>query len=738
MFKRIQNTIDLKKSGVFDKNTKLYMTFLIPLLLILVFLLYKNTFTKKNFDKLEELDYKKKIELKELPKCQSLPDELQYKLVDYYIASSYNTPCIEDQHYDYVSDDIIISALNSGARFIQIPICQQEVYYESPPVIGTAEKGKTLITSLNTLDVVSTFNNILSYAFKHKGQKLNYPLFIQLVLHTKSTHTLNILHDIIVSVFKDLILKPDKYYKYPIGLEKLCKLLNRVVFFCSDNYQESKLKNIIIPTDNLYQELHFDELGKFNVTEDKFYTNDYHKMLSEKEQERSHQLFTELYPNLESLITENKNNKNNNNNDKNRNIGDEILMNEDILNNLSTFNKVGLTLVYPHRPEDVNTKNYEFKEALTYGCQFICMNYQNPDKNIYNYIDIFKETSFRLKPSGLRFTELQISLPDIEMVYNKVSDNISESNIDVSFINKYLNNLVSIESYTYPNYYLTIVGENLKFIKKDDNNKLTNKQCFILKETELGEDVKSFHIESIDTQNKNKVISLSNLHNDNDNNHIYILNNLSTKFSKLKNQSFYALNSSNGDNNFNTFKLVIDTKSNNYIGLYNKFLKNYKNINEPELKNNTSFKISNINHQKVITFITLTNKALYGFNSGVVNLVDTQTNSLETNMSRYIMIPVLQTSKVNVVGVEFYLKNSDNNKFLSYNSSRMLIETNQQMEDLNKTNVFVLNIKNGFYQIKNDINMILNYEDNFVKFQTSKNTKNSTSFFKINLDYLII
>ena len=68
----------------------------------------------------------------------------------------------------------------------------------------------------------------------------------------------------------------------------------------------------------------------------------------------------------------------------------------------------------------------------------------------------------------------------------------------------------------------------------------------------------------------------------------------------------------------------------------------------------------------------------------------------------------------------------------------MLIETNQQMEDLNKTNIFVLNMKNGFYQIKNDINMILNYENNFVKFQTSKNTKNNTSFFKINLDYLII
>ena len=470
-------------------------------------------------------------------------------------------------------------------------------------------------------------------------------------------------------------------------------------------------------------------------------------MLSEKEQERSHQLFTELYPNLESLITNNNNDKNNN--DKNINVGDEILMNEDILNNLSTFNKVGLTLVYPHRPEDVKTKNYEFYEALTYGCQFICMNYQNPDKNIYNYIDTFKETSFRLKPSGLRFTELQISLPDIEMVYNKVSDNISESNLDVNFTNKYLNNLVSIESYTYPNHYLSIVGENLKFIKKDDNNKLTNKQCFILKETELGEDVKSFHIESIDIQNKNKVISLSNLNsgssdnndnnnNNNNNNQIYILNNLSTKFSKLKNQSFYALNSSNGDNNFNTFKLVNDTKSNNYIGLYNKFLKNYKNIDEPELKNNTSFKISNINHQKVITFITLTNKTLYGFNSGIVNLVDTQTNTLETNMSSYIMIPVLQTSKVNLVGVEFYLKNSDNNKFLSYNSSRMLIETNQQMEDLNKTNIFVLNMKNGFYQIKNDINMILNYENNFVKFQTSKNTKNNTSFFKINLDYLII
>ena len=44
-------------------------------------------------------------------------------------------------------------------------------------------------------------------------------------------------------------------------------------------------------------------------------------------------------------------------------------------------------------------------EAIYLGCQFITMNFQINDINMKNYIEVFKESSFRLKPSSMRFTE---------------------------------------------------------------------------------------------------------------------------------------------------------------------------------------------------------------------------------------------------------------------------------------------------------------------------------------------
>ena len=82
-----------------------------------------------------------------------------------------------------------------------------------------------------------------------------------------------------------------------------------------------------------------------------------------------------------------------------------LLNDKEILNNLTSFNKIGVSIVKPHKTEDVNTKNYDTTEALFMGCQFITMNFQINDVYMKNYLEIFKESSFRLKPSSMRFTE---------------------------------------------------------------------------------------------------------------------------------------------------------------------------------------------------------------------------------------------------------------------------------------------------------------------------------------------
>lgn len=727
-------------AGMFNENTKFALSILIPLLIILVYLLYKNTFNKKNLDRLAGLEHKKKINLKNLPKCQEIPEDLRYKLVDYYIASSFMTPCVDDLQYDYVSDDFIIAALQAGARYIQLPICQSEIYDESPPTIGLGEKGKLMITSLNTLDVITSLNKIITNAFIHKGSRINYPLFIHLKLFTTSSFTLNMLADQIKSTFGEMLVEPEKYRLYPIGFEKLCNLLNKVVIFCTDNYQNSKLKNIVVPTNNLFQELHYSELGKFNVGQDKFYTNDYHKLLSEYEQEEESKFLKTLYPNIDVVIEENKriielreNDEDNDNlqdEDETRDIGDKILYNENIINNLLNYNKLGITLVYPNEPSDVNSKNFDIEEALYYGCQFICMNYQKNDEYIDKYIDIFKENSFRLKPSGLRYTDLQIDVPDLEQTYERTINELTIKNIDRGFYSNFMNKLVAIESAGSLNNYLTVSGNNLVFTPPEGRNgKVSKNQCFLIKDTEIDVDNRSFFIESV--SNKKKVVGLDPVSEQD----MFKLVNKADKLTQIEKQSYYPITDMSFENTsdvniYNSLKLVSDEK-NLYLGIYNKFLRGYLKSNEPDILNNISFKFTTIKNYQFITFTTLTNSGVYGYSSGLVGL----NNRGKT--SKYVLI-LVNNSTGGILGNDLYLQNMKNNKYLELGNGRKLYEKSKSSSQLNTNNIFTLKKQSGFYNLVANNGYILNYVDDDLKFLTAEKSNSNTSMFKITIDYQII
>ena len=159
-------------------EAKIYFAIIIPIIIFIVYLLYKNMYSTVNNSILEKIDYDKKLHLTNLFSCSNLDESNMYKLSDYYISSSYMSPCLRNLHYDYISLDMVIKVLKSGARYIQIPICQEGVEYETLPVIATGEQGKRMITSINTLEPLNAFKTIMANAFMHSNKSINYPLFI--------------------------------------------------------------------------------------------------------------------------------------------------------------------------------------------------------------------------------------------------------------------------------------------------------------------------------------------------------------------------------------------------------------------------------------------------------------------------------------------------------------------------------------------------------------------------------
>lgn len=467
----IKNRIKNKLSS----NLRMYIIAMIPVIILLCYFIYKYKINYRTLNALSNMDYKEQIDLQKLPQCYELDQTMQYKLCDYYISSSYMTPCIGNQHYDYVSAEIITEVLQSGARYIQIPICEADVGPQALPLIATAQYGQKLITSLNTLEVKPTLTIIRANAFKINKKMLNYPLIIHFILNTNNGNTMNILADNIREVLGDLLVDVPTYQKFPIFLEKLCNLLGKVIIFATPEYQGTKLEEFVVPTKNMFENYHYSELSGISVPANSAYTKEYNNKLSTKQQTKNNELFKKKVPSLDYVIQ---------NSDS---VGATILNDKEILYNLTQFNKIGMTMVKPLQYSDVISTNYDPAEAVYFGCQFITMNFQINDDNMKNYLKIFTNSSFIVKPASMRFTDVEEPLPDLLSVYQSIAPR--NDNILNEIYYKYNNLLIALEPYSLPNTYLTQTENNLRFnvgsiVTRDNVSNKTYKigldQCFII------------------------------------------------------------------------------------------------------------------------------------------------------------------------------------------------------------------------------------------------------------------
>lgn len=719
------NKIAVKIKNHLSSNLKYWVFIVLPVLIILLYLLYQYNLGSRSRYVISKMDYKDKLENKPLLQCYQQDIKYQFKLCDYYISSSFMTPCIGNQHYDYISTDMIIEVLQSGARYIQIPICENDITEKSLPVVATAEYGQQLITSLNVLDIASVFKAIRGNAFKLNNTKVNYPLIIHLILNTKKKFTLDVVADNIQEIFGDVLVEKSKYTTHSVFLEKLCNLLGKIIIIATPEYLGTKMENFITPTTKLFNIYHFGELAQLNLPSDTIFENSYNKKLSMKEQARSYKLFKEKYPSLE-YVKENSDS-----------IGETILNDKEILNNLTSFNKIGVSIVKPHKTEDVETKNYDTTEALFMGCQFITMNFQINDAYMKNYLEIFKESSFRLKPSSMRFTEEEIPQRDYLSIYEKILE--KNENILNNYYYKYNNKPISFESYNNQTTYLTQIENYLKFRLGTDQEKdkfgvrsynIGINQCFIIRKSTIGgsEDI-SFYLES--AAQPGLYITL--------NNNIFHMERLSKNKKGLVNQAFYFEKPKISDDelseNVNKGDMIsIRSFSNDkvlYLANENKNVKAYSDAPQIQARNNMTFFVKSINYEMVIKIITLYDGSLKTINGNIIGVLENNTS----DGTSYVVIPTSQNKdSFNIFKDQFMLKNKEKGTYVIFDvNTGFLYDRNLEPNTLGIFNIIA---EKGYYTISNVNNdQLILFNRNLVKFTNKKNIISNENMFKLDISY---
>ena len=285
------------------------------------------------------------------------------RLGDYNISSAYNASHAGYQMFDYTSEKIVLTTLQSGARYLEFNIFNNEYGSNAYPVASMGYKSGEWKMMISDTPLETIFETITNNAFKiYDGEEgvdnPDDPLFIGLNLNTNSNlDCLNLTAYLTTKYFGDRLL-PNLYSfqnNDHIADIPMSQLMGKVVLFSSDGYQGSGLEEII------------------NYSWDNVDNNPNHAM------QRLH------YSNITVAGF-----------DKNK---------------LIAFNRTGLTIIVPHIEGDFWNTNYNPNLALDLGCHFVSMEFQYIDANMDYYITHFKNKSFILKNDDLQTKHTKAIIP---------------------------------------------------------------------------------------------------------------------------------------------------------------------------------------------------------------------------------------------------------------------------------------------------------------------------------------
>jgi hypothetical protein len=275
----------------------------------------------------------------------------QYKLRDYYIASSYNSCCPGDFLDDYVSLDALRNVIKRGVRFLDFEIYSYkgDAVVAASPIQNFHFKG-----TYNSIPIGEVFQAVNSYALSSACPNPKDPLFLHLRVKSNNIDIYKKITKALTSNFNNLLAQSsaefaDESHGENITNKPIMDFRGKICVICDNptkNFRGTPLEELI----NLVSGGNFVRgLREHNVE----YASD--------------------------------------------------------MNELMEHNKKNMSIVLP----DLNSLDTNQNAALQqkYGCQFTCMSYQNLDANLEYYLKFFANSAFVLKPANLRYQPTTIKKP---------------------------------------------------------------------------------------------------------------------------------------------------------------------------------------------------------------------------------------------------------------------------------------------------------------------------------------
>ena len=277
--------------------------------------------------------------------------QFQYRLRDYYIASSYNSCCVGDFINSYVSLEGLTNVIKRGCRLLDFEIYSWD---KKVVVAASGKENYHFKGTYNSLPIAQVFDTINRYAFSAGAPNPHDPLFIHLRVKSNLSEVYTELANTLSNTFDNLLSQINPEYAYEshgenITQHPLLVFQNKIMIICdsqNNNFRKTPLEELINLTSNSQ---FLRGLTSYNVE----YTTDMSALLE--------------------------------------------------------YNKKQMSIVLPDLSVLNNNQNAALQQK--YGCQMTCMSYQNLDTNLDYYLKFFANSAFVLKPKSMRYIPVTFTKP---------------------------------------------------------------------------------------------------------------------------------------------------------------------------------------------------------------------------------------------------------------------------------------------------------------------------------------
>jgi hypothetical protein len=289
--------------------------------------------------------------------------------------------CVVKHQLDYyVSDRMIEVALKAGARCLEFDIYAKGFSIDPIPIVTTGLDKSNFNTQHNYVPLETCFQRISRSYFENAPQyQLQDPLFLHLTIHRSvNTNCMNRIATLVQKYFHEnsesrLLSGEFNYTKKKLAMAAICQLYGKVIIMVRIAPGSKCLTGPLKELTNV--------LSNHNGCRDKDW-NEVKNTVSKSDlinfNRKNITYVRPSYFPYTPLTTE----------------YDEGGTKSDSLLNL-LVNK--------------QTINNDATPALQLGCQFVAMNFQNIDEDLLSYLGLFKNSSFILKPEGMRRKETPLT-----------------------------------------------------------------------------------------------------------------------------------------------------------------------------------------------------------------------------------------------------------------------------------------------------------------------------------------